>query len=157
MEKDDTWEIKKKTTAFQPLISHNSTCCLWPLTSFLSVVCKVRDLEIAACSPVDLKDLSEDRQCEDFSLTLIGGFVVTSHLHRRSLHSRHIGESIEDGDGDGNGNKEAANKRPQVAPPHRRLLSHHLDRKQQKKGHRHHQNHDDTQENKQHSGWIWLR
>lgn len=51
-----------------------------------------------------------------------------THLHRRSLHSRHAGQSIEDGDGDWNGNKEAANERPQVAP---RLLSHHLDGKQQ--------------------------
>ncbi len=119
---------------------------LWPLTALLSVVCKVRDLEIAGCSPVDLNNLSEDRQCEDFSLTLIGDCVVTSHLHRRSLHSRHIGESVKDGDGDGNGNKEAAYKRPEVAPPRRRLLSHHLDRKQQKTGNRRHQNHDDTQE-----------
>lgn len=62
---------------------------------------------------------------------LIGGCAVTSHLHRRSLHSRHVGESIEDGDGDGNGDKEAADERPQVAPPRRRLLSHHLHRKQE--------------------------
>ena len=62
---------------------------------------------------------------------LIGGCAVTSHLHRRSLHSRHVGKSIEDGDGDGNGDEEAADERPQVAPPRRRLLSHHLHRKQE--------------------------
>lgn len=48
---------------------------LWLLTSLLSAVCKVRDLEIAASPPPDLRDVSRDRQCEGFffSCSLIGG------------------------------------------------------------------------------------
>lgn len=76
--------------------------------------------------------------------------AVTSHLHRRSLHSRHVGESIEDGDGDGNSDEEAADECPQVAPPRRRLLSHHLHRKQET-GKQRGQNRDDTQEAKRRS------
>lgn len=101
---------------------------LRPLTSLLSVVCKVKK---PAITPVNLRTSLKTRRSEDHSLTPIGGRVVATHLHRRSLHSRHAGQSIEDGDGDWNGNKEAADERPQVAPPRPRLLSHHLDRKQQ--------------------------
>lgn len=57
-------------------------------------------------------------------VTLRPPIWVQERLHRCSLHSRHVGEPVEDGDRDGNGDEEAANKRPQVAPPRRCLLSH---------------------------------
>lgn len=42
---------------------------------------------------------------------------VQGRLHRRSLHSRHVGKPIEDSDSDWNGDKEPTNERPQVALP----------------------------------------
>lgn len=59
------------------------------------------------------------------NVTLRPPLWVQEGLHRRSLHSRHVGESIEDGNRDGDSDEEAADKRPQATPSRLRLLSHH--------------------------------
>ena len=144
--------------------SVSSSVCAAPVSSSFTVRITTKDSIIrkeCLCSPTGLTTCLSFMSFVIFGLrsttvsvltsdqsqdTLIGGCTVKTHLHRRSLHSRHVGEPIEDRDGDGNGNEEAANERPQVTPPRRRLLSHHLHRKQQntETGKQHRQNRDDT-------------
>lgn len=67
-----------------------------------------------------------------YFLPAISLYKGLTHLHGRTLHPRHTRHPVQDCDGDGDGHKEAADKGPQVAPPCPGLLSHRLDRVQQR-------------------------